>query len=1012
MTREKKGKQKTRKRVRGEILERFPDAEERFQEAFEKLTKSTKKQVDRKSARALDAKRKIKRWRAGSIHKKPIEDRRNYHEAKLQEREANRHKFAYELLAEIAEIEVIEVESVSVLERLAEKLHEKQEKWYLERHGRARPRKGVSKNEIKSQIASPFRRIIDKDDHLLTLQWSIPGGVKEYSKLLKKYGMLHISPKDDESMQFESYMIYNMKSRIVKYDSVASELLSETTLEITPKTVHHSQLTISLDKKSWTESYYDCWGNVTQQRVHNLEASMKLSSANGYIDSFNRDTIHGEIEFTLTEEFTVGSGIPRTYLTFVGRDGTRPVWLDRRGDPFTSTLSVAPNADRIIGGWVEVEDGYTDYEPVKFDFTFGIEAGDAVDLSVEVQADADNENIDTFDLNARNPYELILLNYETRSVWDVIFGWPGTCPIAGHFKDGGYLYFSFDIRPSYPTDESRAIEKGKLCFDIPVQYGYWLVSPSGWNHFDSHICGLWDTFDSDTMQTIEYIRGDAVKEPATTFLPSSPIPIEYHPPNQPVDHTLRVQLTNNSGVPLSQVFLLSVDGFNRSGVVFVPSSSSSSQEWEAADDTELILKDNTKDFIFKFRTDGVGDAYPIFHLQYTFKGVPEIVSFPLGRDFKEFLGPTFIVSPRDVEGLQATQVPNGVELSWTSNTIAAYAPAEPGIYYKVYRNGNPVAIAQLDDNDSVADMVYLDEDVVIGSQYSYQVSVVAHFLESEPSEPVPSEAILESELFGATAQLSPATSSQRLAMREGKLSDTVRIEVKDIIPPARVIGLIAHLTEDNEVALSWESSPESDLDHYIIYRDGTKIKEVTASSYTYSEESTALDHTYQISAVDTSDNEGDKSDSVTIFVPDVTPPSKVTNLEATMSIIKDMLCVDLHWNHNKESDLKHYNVVRDSALIKTINKNNYLDSKIESWKTYAYNVSATDLSDNEGKQSATVRITPGILGNKNTREFHLPYCVHVKRMNEDNKVKLNSIQEAKTMEYNGCYWCLRGYDTG
>ena len=109
-------------------------------------------------------------------------------------------------------------------------------------------RKDIREKEIKEQIIAPFRKFVEKDDLLLTLKWSIPGGPKEYAKLLKKHGMASIVSEEEELEEIESYMIYNMKSREVKYDSLASELFRETTLKITPKKAHHSKLTIPLDE--------------------------------------------------------------------------------------------------------------------------------------------------------------------------------------------------------------------------------------------------------------------------------------------------------------------------------------------------------------------------------------------------------------------------------------------------------------------------------------------------------------------------------------------------------------------------------------------------------------------------------------------------------------------------------------------------------------------------------------------------------------------------------------------
>lgn len=83
MTKKKSKKQTIRGSFRKEVLDQIPDAEERFQEAFVKLTRASKKQVERRVAKAETARKKKKGLRARTIHKKPVKDRKKYHEARF-----------------------------------------------------------------------------------------------------------------------------------------------------------------------------------------------------------------------------------------------------------------------------------------------------------------------------------------------------------------------------------------------------------------------------------------------------------------------------------------------------------------------------------------------------------------------------------------------------------------------------------------------------------------------------------------------------------------------------------------------------------------------------------------------------------------------------------------------------------------------------------------------------------------------------------------------------------------
>ncbi|MGD2073114.1 MAG: S8 family serine peptidase, partial [Candidatus Thorarchaeota archaeon] len=174
----------------------------------------------------------------------------------------------------------------------------------------------------------------------------------------------------------------------------------------------------------------------------------------------------------------------------------------------------------------------------------------------------------------------------------------------------------------------------------------------------------------------------------------------------------------------------------------------------------------------------------------------------------------------------------------------------------------------------------------------------------------------------------------------------------DIDPPEKVTGLIATATSHNQIDLGWNANTESDLDHYNIYRDGSWIAETTSTTYSDTGLNPETTYTYEVSAVDTSDNEGTKSDPASATTdpapPDTTPPAKVTGLIADPV---SSTSIDLNWDANTESDLDHYNVYRDGVKIAETTDNFYTDSGLSPETTYSYEVSAVDTSSNEGEKS-------------------------------------------------------------
>ncbi len=86
--------------------------------------------------------------------------------------------------------------------------------------------------------------------------------------------------------------------------------------------------------------------------------------------------------------------------------------------------------------------------------------------------------------------------------------------------------------------------------------------------------------------------------------------------------------------------------------------------------------------------------------------------------------------------------------------------------------------------------------------------------------------------------------------------------INDTTPPAQVTGLTASVISSSQIDLAWDANSESDLSHYNVYRDGVLIAQPTTNSFSDTGLSASTTYTYEVSAVDTSSNEGTKSDPV------------------------------------------------------------------------------------------------------------------------------------------------------
>jgi len=86
----------------------------------------------------------------------------------------------------------------------------------------------------------------------------------------------------------------------------------------------------------------------------------------------------------------------------------------------------------------------------------------------------------------------------------------------------------------------------------------------------------------------------------------------------------------------------------------------------------------------------------------------------------------------------------------------------------------------------------------------------------------------------------------------------------DSEPPSPVIGLSVSDAKDGKLDLSWdEASDNVGVSHYRIYRDDDFLTNVTGTTYRDTGLVNGQTYTYQVSAVDTSGNEGERSIAVT-----------------------------------------------------------------------------------------------------------------------------------------------------
>ncbi|MEK3884380.1 fibronectin type III domain-containing protein [Paenibacillus sp. PL2-23] len=191
----------------------------------------------------------------------------------------------------------------------------------------------------------------------------------------------------------------------------------------------------------------------------------------------------------------------------------------------------------------------------------------------------------------------------------------------------------------------------------------------------------------------------------------------------------------------------------------------------------------------------------------------------------------------------------------------------------------------------------------------------------------------------------------------------------DLTPPAAPVIMMG-IPESNGAVIVWTAGTEEDLAKYRIYKSadggatwdsGVDVGLVTMHFYQGLQG--GLPYTFALTAIDTSGNESEKSEPVTvtpIVGPDRTPPAVPTGVSAAPG----SKVIGVSWSPVPDADLQNYYVYvthiatgsfqRIYAGTDTFYRVTNLTNGVE----YAIEVTAVDQMNNESARSAAVHATP------------------------------------------------------
>ena len=201
---------------------------------------------------------------------------------------------------------------------------------------------------------------------------------------------------------------------------------------------------------------------------------------------------------------------------------------------------------------------------------------------------------------------------------------------------------------------------------------------------------------------------------------------------------------------------------------------------------------------------------------------------------------------------------------------------------------------------------------------------------------------------------------------ESPPSNVASARTLDGTPPTKPGNLAGSAVSQTQISLTWTaaSDPESGIDEYTVYRDGSEIGRT--SNLTYLDNGLAPDHqySYEVSAVNGAGDVGSRAGPIEVRTPADQTPDPPTGLSGTAVSAS---AVDLSWNPPADdSDVVSYRVYRNGSRVATISGTSYRNTGLASYTSYEYWVTSVDGDgDESGPSSAvTVRTLDGTLPTK------------------------------------------------
>ena len=179
-------------------------------------------------------------------------------------------------------------------------------------------------------------------------------------------------------------------------------------------------------------------------------------------------------------------------------------------------------------------------------------------------------------------------------------------------------------------------------------------------------------------------------------------------------------------------------------------------------------------------------------------------------------------------------------------------------------------------------------------------------------------------------------------------------DLQDIVAPSVPIGLSATQVSYTKATISWqESTDDTNVSGYDLYRDDKKIMSLSGTSYTDKELTPGTQYKYYVIAKDATFNTSAASSMLTVnTLEDTEAPTVPDNLALTERTATTLKFI---WNASTDNvKTVGYHIYRDGEKIASTSNTEYLDTHLDTNASYTYQITSYDETGNESECSEEI----------------------------------------------------------